>query len=137
DHQAAQAAVGADRNDQLVEGNRIDVQVVAIEERLEALIENEDRPRLQVTDVLRRRLRIHGDHDVGVGAARGPAVLVGPDGEPGGQALNVRGENILSAHGHAHLKEGAHQDQVGRLAAGAVGGGHGDDTVIHDCAVGG
>src|SRR5207244_5116422 len=60
------------------------------------------------------------------------AVLRGADREPGGQALNVGGKEILSGDGDAHLEDRPHQDVVRGLAARSVGRGDVDREVVDD-----
>src|SRR5207302_5767697 len=42
------------------------------------------------------------------------------DLEPGGQAFDVRGEDVLGSHRDAHREDGSHEDRIRRLAARAV-----------------
>ena len=56
----------------------------------------------------------------------------GADGEPGRQAGDVRGEEILAADGDAHGKDAAQQNAVGRLRAGAVDGSYLNAEVVGD-----
>ena len=65
-------------------------------------------------------------------AAGDVAVLADADGVPGGQALDVGGEQVLAAHRDAHLEHRAQQGVVGGLAAGAVLGGDDDREVVDD-----
>src|SRR6185369_10706721 len=81
-------------------------------------------------DVLGERILVHRDDDFGGIAASHEAIFADADLEPRRQALNVRGENVLAAYRNTHLKKGANQAVVGRLAAGAVDRGDGDAEVI-------
>src|SRR3989442_1444780 len=63
------------------------------------------------------------------------------DREPGGEAGDVGGEEVLARDRDAHLEDGAHQDAIGRLASRAVDGGDLDAEVVDDrfapgCALG-
>ena len=115
---------------QFRERNFEEGDVIAHALAVQRRVVNADGAGLQRHDVLARRRRIHADHDVDFFFARDPAVFVRADGEPRRQAGDVRREHVLAADGHAHLKDRAHQDVVGRLRAGAVDGGHVDRAVV-------
>ena len=75
------------------------------------------------------------ERDQQLGRPAGDVALVAdPDVVPGGQPLDVRREDVLAVNGDAELEEGAQQGEVGRLTAGAVGGGHCDREVVDDGA---
>ena len=63
---------------------------------------------------------IHGHEEIDFLLAADVPVLAGADGEPGRQPGDVRREHVLPGDRDAHLKDGAHQDGVGGLAARAV-----------------
>src|SRR5260221_10059301 len=58
------------------------------------------------------------------------AVLAQADRVPRGQSGNVRGEQVLPVDGDAHLKEGANQDCVCRLATRTVDSGSHNRKII-------
>ena len=129
-HQLAQPRLGADRAHQLVERDRVEVQVGAQGVELQRLVVDHGGAGVELPDVLLGRLRVHGDQEVDFLLAADVAVLAGADGEPGGQAGDVRREQVLARDRDAHLEQGAHQNGVGRLASGAVDGGHLDGEIV-------
>jgi len=113
--QLAQARVVAQLRGQLAERNLEHVHVAAHGLEVQRRVVDAEGAGRQRFHILPGGLRVHADHDVHFLLPPDPAVLVRADGEPGGQAGDVRGEHILPAHGDAHLKDRAHQDVVGRL----------------------
>src|SRR5206468_6197959 len=87
-----------------------------------ALLRKKRAPLLHAHRILPRGLRVHCHHEIDLRLARDVSVLAGSDGEPGGETSDVRWEEVLAANRHAHLKNGAHQHHVCRLAAGSVDG---------------
>ena len=73
---------------------------------------------------------VHGDDDFVFVPAGQEAVLVDPDGVPGGKSLDVGGEDVLPRNRNPHAKQGPEDGQVRRLAARSVDGGHGDGEVV-------
>src|SRR5208337_3454731 len=104
-----------DRSHQLVVRYRVEVQIGAKRVQLERLIVDDGRVRLQLHGVFARRLGIHRDQEIDFFFPGYVAVLAGANGEPGRQALNIRGEHVLSRDGDTHLEDGAHQNIVRRL----------------------
>ena len=60
------------------------------------------------------------------------AVFAGADGEPGRQAGDVRGKQVLAGDGDTHLEDRPQQHEIGRLAAGTVDGRDLDAEVVDD-----
>ena len=71
-------------------------------------------------DVARVGLPVHRHHEVVLAGAGDMPILVDPDLVPGGQPLNVRREQVLPGHGHAHAEDRAHQQVVRARRPGAV-----------------
>ena len=90
-----------------------------------------DGARLELADVVGGRLRVHADQDRRVEPVPDVPPGAGPDVEPGRQPLDVRREDVLAAARDAHAVQGAEQDEVGRLAAGAVDRADPDGQVVH------
>ena len=131
-HQLAQPGLGADRRHQLVERDRVEVQVRAQRAQLQRLVVDHRGARLELQHVFLRRLRVHGHQEIDLLLAADVAVLAGADGEPGGQAGDVGGEQVLAGDGDAHLEQGAHQNGIGGLAARAVDRRHLDGEIVDD-----
>src|SRR5262249_34267450 len=117
-----QLRIVADRRDELVERNRIEHEVVAQLVELERFVVDDRCPRLEPQDVLARRLGVHGDEKINFFLATDVPVLVRAYRVPGGQAGDVRREEIFAGYGYAHLKDRSNQDQVGGLTARPVDG---------------
>ena len=130
--EAPQLRVGADLGDDLVERDRIEVDVAAQRVQLQRLVVDDDGAGLERQHVFFRGLGIHRDEEVDFLLARDVAVLVRPDGVPGRQARDVRGKQVLAGDRHAHLEDGAEQHQVGRLTARSVDGGDLNREVVDD-----
>ncbi|MNS81766.1 hypothetical protein D3C72_1154880 [compost metagenome] len=130
--QLAQLGVRARRGDDLAEGHAADRDVGARGVELEIGVEHDGGACSDLGHVLEGRLGVHHDHHVDFLGAGDPAVFVGADGEPGGQAGDVGREEVLAAHRHAHLEDGAHEDFVGGLRARAVDGRDLDAEVVDD-----
>ena len=64
-------------------------------------------------DVPRIRLRVHRHHQVVIESPCRVPFRVHADLVPGGKALNIRGEQVLAGHGHAHPEDGLHDEAVG------------------------
>ena len=129
-HQLAQLGLRAHRRHQLVERHGIEVQVAAQLVELERLVVDHGGAAVELHDVFARGFRVHGHQEIDLLAAADVAVLAGADGEPSGQAGDVRGEHVLAGNRDAHLEEGAHQDGVGGLAARPVDGGDLDAEIV-------
>ena len=71
--EAAQLAVGHELEDELLEGDGVEVEVVPERVELQALLVDDGGARVGRADVLVRRLRVHADEDVDVAAARDEA----------------------------------------------------------------
>ena len=121
--QLAQLGIRADRRHQLVEGHGVEVQVGAQCVELQRLVVNHGGAGIQLHDVFARGFRVHGHQEIDFLPAADVAVLAGADGEPGGQPGDIRREHVLPRNRDAHLKDGAHQDGVGGLAARPIDGG--------------
>ena len=121
-----------DRGDQPLHRHAVDIPVVGDRRHLDRLVEHDHAPRPHRGHVGGCGLRVHDDQDVVVLAARQVALLADADREPGRQPRDVRREQVLAAHRDAHLEDGAQQDAVGRLAAGAVDGRHLEAEVVDD-----
>ena len=130
--QLAQLGLRTDGRGELVEGHRIAGDVVAILFQVGGVFVDRDRAGTQRQDVFARGFGVHRNQDVDFFAARDITVLAGADGEPGGEAGDVGGEEILAADGNAHRKNAAQQNAVGRLRAGAVDGSYLDAEVVDD-----
>jgi hypothetical protein len=133
DHVADQLAkprLGADRAYQFVEGHWVEVQIGPQGVELQRLVVDYGGAGLELQGVFLRRFRIHGDQEVDLLLAADVTLLAGADGEPGWQAGDVGREQVLAGNRNAHLKQGAHQDGVGGLAAGAVDSGHLDREIV-------
>ena len=131
-HEAAQLGVRADRLDELVERHRVEHQVRAHLVELERLVVHDRRARIERQGVFAGRLGVHRHEQVDFLLAADVAVPVRPDGVPGGQAGDVRREEVLPRHRDAHLEQRANEHEVGRLAPRAVDGGHLDAEVVDD-----
>ena len=131
-HQAPQPRVGADRSYQLVKRHGIKRQVGAKRFQIQWLVVDHSRGGLKIHHVFPRRLRVHRHQKVDLLLAGNVAVVVGADGVPGGQARNIRRENVLAGNGNSHLKDRPQQDGIGGLAPGAVHRRHLDAHVIDD-----
>ena len=116
----------------LSNGTGIEVQIAAQFVQLQRLVVDHGGAAVQLHDVFARGLRVHGHQEIDFLAAADVAVLAGADGEPGGQPGDVRREHVLARNRNAHLKDGAHQDGVGGLAAGAVDGCDLDAEIVDD-----
>ena len=130
--QFSQLDVGDHLAGQLCEGNAIVADVAAHALQAQRLFCQEGPTRLHGHGIFARRLGVHRDHEVNFSLARDVPVFIGADGEPGRQTRNIRREEILAAHRHAHLKDGTHQDIVGGLASGSVDSGDLNAEIIHD-----
>ena len=71
-------------------------------------------------DVARVRLRIHGHDEVELRGARDVPRPVDADLVPGGETLDVRGEDVLPRHRHSHAEDRLHDEPVGARGPGAV-----------------
>ncbi len=125
-------ASGADLGDDLVERHRIEDQIAAQDVELERRVVDDGAARLEREDVFLRGLRIHRDEEVDFLLPADVAALVRADGVPGRQAGDVRREQVLARHRHAHLEDRAQQDEVRRLAARSVDRGDLDAEVVDD-----
>ena len=65
-------------------------------------------------DVLVPGLRVHRDHQIAAAAPSEPALARDANFEPGGQALDVRRENIARRDGYAHAQDGTREQFVRR-----------------------
>ena len=86
----------------------------------------------QVRDIISDGLLVHRDKDVIILAPRDVAIFAEADCEPGGEALNIGGENVLACYRNAHPKQSTDKDCVCRLAACAVHRRHNDLEVVDD-----
>jgi hypothetical protein len=75
-------------------------------------------------------LRVHRHHHVDAAAAAEVALLRHAHLVPGGQALDVRREDVARADRDAHAQEGLGEELVGRRRARAVDVGELDDEVV-------
>ena len=87
-------------------------------------------PGLELADVVLGGLLVHADEDLRVQPVADVPLGAGPDVEPGRQALDVRGEDVLAAARDPHRVQGAEQHEVGRLAPRAVDGPDPDRQVV-------
>jgi len=85
---------------------------------------------LHLANIFRKALGIHADHHVDAAAAAQVAVLTDAHLVPGGQPLNIRGEDISRAHRNAHAENRLGKHTVGTGRAGAVHVGKLDDEVV-------
>ncbi len=81
--------------------------------------------------VLGVSLGVHGHHDVHPAGAGEITLAAHADLEPGGQALDVGGEEVLAHHGDAHAEDGLHEQAVGAGGTGAVDVRDLDDEVVY------
>ena len=75
-------------------------------------------------------LGVHGHHHVHPAAPALVAGLGDADLVPGGQALDVRREDVARADRHAHAQDRLGEQLVGRRGAGAVDVGELDDEIV-------
>ncbi len=75
-------------------------------------------------------LRVHRHHHVDAAAPAEPALLADANLIPGGQALDVAGEDVARAHRHAHAQDGLGEQLVGRGRTRTVDVGELDDEVV-------
>ena len=75
---------------------------------------------------------VHADHNFDAFSAGEEAIFAEADVVPGGQPLDIAGEEVFAGHGDAHFVEGADQQVVAGLAAGAIGGRHVEIEVVVD-----
>ena len=127
----AQFGVRADRRHDLVKRDRVENQVAAQAPQVERLVVDDRRARLEASHVFFRGFRIHRHQEVDLLAPRDVTVLRGANREPGGQAGNIRGKQVLAGDGYPHLKDRPQEHAVGALAAGAVDGCDLDAQVVH------
>ena len=85
----------------------------------------------ELLDVLRVGLRVHRHDEVEVRRARDVARPVHPDFVPGGKALDVRGEDVLSRHRDPHAEDRLHDEAVGARGARTVHGADLEREVVH------
>ena len=85
---------------------------------------------LHLADVFRKALRVHADHHVDAAAAAQIAVLADAHFVPGGQSLNIRGENVSWAHRDTHAENRLGKHAIGTGGAGAIDVGELDDEVV-------
>src|SRR6185312_14056867 len=88
--------------------------------------------RIDRGDVLVPGLGVHRHHQVDAAAPAQPAATGNAHLIPGGQALNVGGEDVAGRNRHAHPQDGTGEHLVGRRRAGTV-----DVGEFHDEVVGG
>jgi hypothetical protein len=100
--------------------------------KLQRLVVDDRRSRIERQDIFFRRLRIHGDEEVDFLLARKIASLAGSNRVPRRQSRDVRREHVLARHGHAHQQNRSEQDHVRRLAPRSVDGGDLDAEVVDD-----
>ena len=86
--------------------------------------------RLDVGDVLRVGLGIHGHHDVHALAAAEVAPLAHAHLEPGRQPLDVGGENVARRHRNAHAEQRLGKHAIGARRTRSVDVGEADDEVV-------
>ena len=129
-HEAAQLRVGTDRPDNLVERHRIEDEVVAERVELQRLVVHDSGARIERQDVFLCRLRVHRNQEVDFLLACDVSALARPNRVPGRQAGDIRRKHVLARDGDAHEQNRAQQHEVGRLAAGAVDGGHLEAEVV-------
>jgi len=132
--QAPELAVLDELQDELLERHRIEVHVFPQALELQALLVDHGRARVDRTDVLMGGLGIHRDEHPYVAAAGDETVLRGADREPGRQSLDVRGEQVLAAHGNPHAEDGLHQQAVGAGRAGSIDIRQLQGKIVHACA---
>ena len=86
--------------------------------------------RLQLGHIGIPGLWVHGYHHVDAAASAQIALLTHPHLVPGGQALDIAGENIAWTHWHAHAQDRLGKQLVGRGRARAVDVGELDDEIV-------
>ena len=94
--QLAQLGLGTDRSDQLVVRNSVEDEIGTQSVEVQGLVVHHDCARRHGHYVLVRGLRIHGDYEINFLLARDVAVFVGANRIPGGEAGNVRGEQVFA-----------------------------------------
>ncbi|EKD34447.1 MAG: hypothetical protein ACD_75C02335G0002 [uncultured bacterium] len=80
--------------------------------------------------ILEQGLAVDRDHHIVAAPPAEITVFADPDFVPGGQALDVRGEDILRADRHAQPEDGLGKKVVGAGRTGAVDVGKADDEVV-------
>jgi hypothetical protein len=95
-HQLAELGVGTHRDHELVERDRIEVQVGAQLVELQRLVVDDRGAGIETERVLARRLRVHGDEKVDLLLAPDPAVPGRADREPRGESLDVGRKQVFS-----------------------------------------
>ena len=88
---------------------------------------------LYVGDVLGHTLRIHAKHDVNAFAPTEIAFLAHPHLVPGGQSLNIGGENIFGRYRDAHTEDGLGKHVVCAGRTGAIYVGEANYEVVEHC----
>ena len=131
-HAAPQLDVARHLPEERVERDRVEHEIVAQRREIERLVVDDHRSRRQAEHVLPGGLRIHRDEDVDLLLAGDVSLPVGPDGEPGGQTGDVGRKQVLPRNGDTHLKDGAQQHEVRRLASGTVDGRDLDAEIVDD-----
>ena len=129
---AAQLGLRGHGGHQPVERHWIEHQVVTQRVEPERLVIHDRRARPERHHVFACRLLIHRHQEIDLFLASDIPVLVGSDGVPGWKARDIRGEEVLGRHRHAHLKDGAQQDEVGGLAPRPVDRSYLDAKVVDD-----
>ena len=89
--------------------------------------------RLETVVVLAQGLAVDRHHQVVAAAPADVAGLVHPHLVPGGQPLDVRGEDVLRADRHAHAEHRLGEQVVGAGRTRAVDVGEPDDKIVDRC----
>jgi hypothetical protein len=98
----------------------------------ERLVVHDGGARIERQDVFSRGLRIHRHQEVDFLLPGDVTAPARPDGVPRGQSGDVRRKHVLAGDRNTGEENGPQQDEVGRLAPGAVDGGHLDAEVVDD-----
>jgi len=75
-------------------------------------------------------LRVHGDHQINTATATQPTLFVDAHFVPGGQALDVGGEDVARADRHTHAQDRFGEHLVGGGRTRAIDVGELDDEIV-------
>ncbi len=126
----AQPCIGRDTDGKFCKRNREKVKVFAELIEIQALFVDDHAARFHRHHVITCGVGIHGYQEIDFFAAGDPPVFVGADGKPGRKSGDIGRKEVLAADGYPHLKDGAHEDAVGRLTTGAVDGCNLDTEIV-------
>jgi hypothetical protein len=112
--------------------HRIGCNVGACDRLLDVVRIEESAAGQHRSEVAGKRSGIDRNDDLLLIAPRQVAILAHSDGVPGGQALDIGGEEVLPGNGNAHLEQSAQDGGVGGLAARAINGTNGYRKIVNN-----